>query len=78
MGLYCIIVANTSVGSYVHDRLWNTMAKQGISQYRLGTLGIGHATLSRLKNNQPVNTETIDKLCAILDCKIEDIAEYKP
>lgn len=62
----------------VYDRLWNTMAKQGITQYRLGTLGIGHATLSRLKNNQPVNTETLNKLCAILNCNIEDVAEYKP
>ena len=61
----------------VYDRLWNTMAKQGITQYRLGTLGIGHATLSRLKNNQPVNTETLDKLCSILKCSIEDIVEYR-
>ena len=61
----------------VYERLWSTMAKQGITQYRLVTLGIGHATLSRLKNNQPVNTETLNKLCTILNCKIEDIIEYK-
>ena len=62
----------------VYDRLWITMAKQGITQYKLGTHGIGHATISRLKNNQPVNTETLNKLCTILNCNIEDIAEYKP
>lgn len=60
----------------VYDRLWNTMAKKEVTQYKLVTSGISHSTLSRLKNNQPVNTETINKLCSILDCKVEDIIEY--
>ena len=61
----------------VYDRLWNTMALKGVTQYKLIANGISHSTLTRLKNNQPVNTETINKLCCILDCRIEDIAEYK-
>lgn len=61
----------------IYDRLWNTMALKGITQYRLITNGISHSTLSRLKKNQPVNTDTLDKLCGILECNIEDILEYK-
>ena len=60
-----------------YDRLWKTMSKKGITQYRLATNGIGHSTLSRLKNNETINTETINKLCKILDCNVEDIIEYK-
>ena len=59
-----------------YDRLWVYLKKHGVSQYRLIVSGISHSTLTRLKRNQPVNTETLDKLCAILDCQLEDIAGY--
>ena len=61
----------------VYDRLWNTMALKGVTQYKLMTNGISHSTLTRLKKNQPVNTDTLNKLCSILDCKIEEIIEYR-
>ena len=61
----------------VYDRLWDTMALKGVTQYKLITNGISHSTLTRLKNNQPVNTDTLNKLCSILDCRIEEIVEYK-
>ena len=61
----------------VYDRLWDTMALKGVTQYNLVTNGISPSTLSRLKKNQTVNTETLDKLCGILECRIEDVLEYK-
>lgn len=60
----------------VYDRLWKTMSLKGVSQYRLVANGISHSTLSRLKNNQTVNTDTIDKLCRILECTVEEVLEY--
>ena len=61
----------------VYDRLWDTMALKGVTQYRLVNSGISHSTLARLKNNQTVNTDTVNKLCSILKCNVEDILEYK-
>ena len=61
----------------VYNRLWDTMALKGVTQYKLIANGISHSTLTRLKKNQPVNTDTLNKLCTILDCKIEEIVEYK-
>ncbi len=61
----------------VYDRLWDTMSLKGVTQYKLMTNGISHSTLTRLKKNQPVNTDTLNKLCSILDCKIEEIIEYR-
>ena len=60
----------------VYNRLWDTMALKGVTQYKLITNGISHSTLSRLKKNQTVNTDTLDKLCIILKCNIADIVEY--
>ena len=61
----------------VYDRLWIYLKKSGVTQYRLISDGISHSTLTRLKRNQPVTTETLDKLCNILNCKLEDIVEHK-
>lgn len=61
----------------VYNRLWETMTAKGFTQYKLVVNGISHSTLARLKNNQPVNTDTINKLCFILDCNVEDVMEYK-
>ena len=60
----------------VYEKLWKTMSQKGVTQYRLVNSGISHSTLARLKNNQTVNTDTINKLCNILDCNIEDVLEY--
>ena len=61
------------------DKLWITMKEKGVSTYKLReTCGIDSKTVRRLKANDNIETKTIDKLCAALDCKIEDIAEYVP
>ena len=55
------------------------MKGKGVSTYKLREeYGIDSKTVRRLKANENIETKTIDKLCAALDCKIEDIAEYKP
>ena len=34
--------------------------------------------LSRLRSNAPISSHTIDTLCRILDCRVEDIMTYHP
>ena len=59
------------------DRLWKTMKDKGISTYRLReSCGIDSKTIRRLRANENIETKTLNKLCAALDCKLEDIAEY--
>ncbi len=60
-----------------YDKLWKYLKDHNISQYRLKVSGIGISTIYRLKRNQPVSTETLDKLCTILDCRIEDILMFE-
>lgn len=60
-----------------YDRLWKTMKEKGISQYRLTReYGISSGQLDRLRKNGNVSTFTLDTLCRILDCELEDIAQY--
>ena len=62
----------------VFDRLWITMQKRGISQYKLiKEYRISTGQLDRLRKNENISTYTMNQLCKILNCRIEDIAEYK-
>jgi len=61
----------------VFTRLWDTMKEKGISQYKLiKDYGISTGQLDRLRKNGNVSTFTLDQLCRILHCKLEDIAEF--
>ena len=62
----------------VFDRLWSTMEKKGVSTYQLREhCGIDSKTVRRLRANENIETKTLDKLCAVLECSLEDIAEYR-
>ena len=59
------------------DRLWKTMEEKKITTYRLREQsGIDSKTIRRLKANDNMETKTLNKLCAALNCKLEDIAEF--
>ena len=62
-----------------YDRLWVTMQQKGITQYDLYTHhNINRSLLDRLRNNKNVEINTIDRLCNILQCRVEDIMEHVP
>jgi len=62
----------------IFDRLWATMKEKEVSQYTLiHTYGISESQLTRLRKNEIVKTEILNKLCLILNCNIEDICEFK-
>lgn len=66
-------------GMIVFDKLWQTMAEKGITQYKLiKEYKFSTGQLDRLRKNGNVNTYTLDRLCEILECDIADIAEYVP
>lgn len=63
----------------VFDKLWETMKAKHVSTYALrDRFDIDSRTICRLRANQTVTTDTLDKLCRILDCKLYEIAEYLP
>lgn len=60
------------------EKLWITLKEHNISQYKLiKEYKISTGQLDRLRKNGNVNTYTLNELCKILDCRLEDIAEYK-
>lgn len=61
----------------VFTKLWETMHYKGVTTYTLREkCGFDSKTIRRLKANENVETKTLDKLCLILDCSLQDIAEF--
>ena len=59
------------------DNLWETMKKKGVTTYRLREdCLIDSRTIKRLKENGSVETKTLDKICDVLDCNIEEIITH--
>ena len=63
----------------VFDKLWGVMKEKNVSTYWLREkCGIYSKKIRRLRANDNMETKTLNKLCAALDCRLEDIAEYVP
>ena len=62
-----------------YDRFWETLKQSPESTY---TLIKNHhsssTTIDKHRKNKPVTTTTINDLCRILNCRVEDILTYVP
>lgn len=73
------MIREVQLSLITYDKLWETMKQKQMTQYRLiRYYGISAGQIGRLKKNMYVSTHTIEMLCQILDCRVEDIFEYKP
>ena len=62
-----------------YSPFWNTLKGSDESTYTLiNRHHISSATIDKLRKNKPITTTTINDLCRILNCRIEEIAEYIP
>ena len=59
--------------------LWETMKKRRATTYTLQVKGnVSSSTIRRLKAGESVSTNTLEALCKILECELQDIVEYLP
>ena len=63
----------------VYDPFWETLRSSGESTYTLITQHhISSSTIDKLRKNKPLNTTTLNDLCRILQCDVEQILRYIP
>ena len=56
------------------EPFWKTLKEKGVSQYSLiSDYGFSRGTLDSIKQNRNITLNTLNDLCNILDCKVEDI-----
>ena len=60
-----------------YEPFWKTIEDKRISTYALiNKYGILPDTIQRLRKGKPLTTTTIDTLCEVLRCDIEDIVKH--
>ena len=60
-----------------YEPFWDYLPWHEISSYTLiNKHHISSSTINRLRHNKPISTATIDKLCEIFDCPVDDIIMY--
>lgn len=67
------------MGLISYRPFWSTLEQSQETTYTLiNKYHISSATLHKLRKNQPLTTTTLNDLCRILNCRLEDVAEYIP
>lgn len=62
-----------------YSPFWETLKKSQETTYSLINIHhISSAIIDKLRKNKPMNTTTLNDLCRILNCNIQDIAQYIP
>lgn len=62
-----------------YSPFWETLKASNETTYTLIMRHhISSATIDKLRKNKPVTTTTINDLCRILNCRVEDIILYVP
>lgn len=60
-----------------YSPFWKTLENSNENWYTLTTKHhLSHSTLHRLKHGKDISMKTVNDLCRILNCQIEDIARY--
>lgn len=58
---------------------WKTLHQSEESTYTLiKNHRISSSTIDKLRRDKPMNTTTINDLCRILQCRVENIMQYQP
>ena len=76
---YADVRMNKDEDMIAFEKLWKVAEEKGFSTGQLmEKCGLDRRTLRRLLSNENVEIQTLTRLCAVLECGLEDIAEYIP
>ena len=59
-----------------YELLFRTMKEKGISSYRLGKMGFPMSNYYAMKRGENISSHTLNQLCRLLQCRVEDVMEY--
>ena len=60
-----------------YEPFFRTLEQKGITSYKLGKMGFPMTTYHAIKKGKHISTQTVNALCTLLDCRVEDIMEFR-
>ena len=60
-----------------YDKLFNELSKRNMKESTLiKEAGFSANIMTRIRRNQYVSLESIESICRVLNCKVEDILDF--
>ena len=62
-----------------YKKLWKLLIDKDMKKKELASLaGINPTTISKMSRGDNVTVEVLEKICSVLDCKLDEIMEFVP
>ena len=60
-----------------YDNLWKLLIDKKLKRTDLKDLcGISSNIIAKLGKNEPISMDSLEKICASLSCRVEDVIEF--
>ena len=65
--------------AFSYDNLWKRLEEKQMTKEDLkNATGMSSATIAKLGKNETINMKSLDKICQVLECKVENVVEFIP
>ncbi|MBU3209866.1 helix-turn-helix transcriptional regulator [Clostridium algidicarnis] len=65
--------------AFSYDNLWRILEAKNMTKEDLkNATGMSSATIAKLGKNETLNMKSLEKICEVLECDIEDVIEFIP
>jgi len=62
-----------------YKKLWKLLIDRDMSKKQLEIKAkLSSSTIAKMNKSNGVTTTTLERICRVLDCKIEDVVEFVP
>ena len=63
--------------AFSYNKLWKLLIDKNMIKSDLRkAIGISSSTIAKMSKGENVSLDVIDKICKLLNCKVEDIIEH--
>lgn len=75
--VFIIIIIDGVIGVISYEPFYNTLKSKNITTYKLiKEFNVSRSLIDRLKHNKPISTVTLNDICKMLSCNVEDVLIY--
>ena len=65
--------------AFSYDNLWRILEEKQMTKEDLkNATGMSSATIAKLGKNETINMKSLEKICEVLKCEIEDVIKFIP
>ncbi len=65
--------------AFSYNNLWKVLEDKNMTKEDLKqATGMSSATIAKLAKNETINMKSLEKICDVLECDVEDVIKFIP